>query len=348
MKKKHVIIPIFVPHKGCPHDCVFCNQKRISGQIEEETAEKMRSTIESHLSTAAHDAFIEIAFYGGSFTGIKREEQLNFLKIAKNYLRDGKVNSIRLSTRPDYINEEILGYLKEYNVDTIELGAQSFDKDVLDLSSRGHSPEDIITSSLLIKQYGFNLGIQTMIGLPGDSREKDMYTAEKTISLKPEIVRIYPTLVIRETYLEILYKNGEYVPLNLEEAVDICSELLELYNSNGINVIRVGLQPTDNISTDGDVIAGPFHPAFRQLVESRVALKKIEKLIVREKLHEENELVIKTGEKNISNIVGQKRGNINYIKNRFGFKNVVLNTDKDMNDEILIYKRESNCWLKCN
>jgi len=348
MKKKHVIIPIFVPHKGCPHDCVFCNQKRISGQVEEETEEKMRSTIESHLSTAARDAFIEIAFYGGSFTGIKREEQLSFLEIANNYLKDGKVNSIRLSTRPDYINEEILAYLKDYNVGTIELGAQSFDKDVLDLSSRGHSPEDIITSSVLIKQYGFNLGIQTMIGLPGDSREKDLYTAEKTISLKPEIVRIYPTLVIRETYLEKMYKSGEYVPLSLEEAVDICSELLELYNSNGINVIRIGLQPTDNISMDGDVIAGPFHPAFRQLVESRVVLKKIERLIVQEKLHDENELVIKTGEKNVSNIVGQKRGNIDYIKNKFGFKNVVLNIDKNMYDEILIHKRDGNCWLKCN
>jgi len=346
MKTKHVIIPIFVPHKGCPHDCIFCNQKRISGQIEEMTAEKIKSIVDSYLLTAPNGAFIEIAFYGGSFTGIRKEEQLSFLEVANNYLKDEKINSIRLSTRPDYINGEILEYLKEYNVGTIELGAQSFDKDVLDLSFRGHSPEDIITSSLLIKQYGFNLGIQTMIGLPGDSREKDLYTAEKTILLKPEIVRIYPTLVIRGTYLEKLYEKGEYVPLTLEAAVDICSELLEIYNSNGINVIRIGLQPTDNISPDGDVIAGPFHPAIRQLVESRVVLKKIEKSIIQEKLAGENELIIRTGEKNISYVVGQKRGNIDHIKNNFGIKRIVLNIDKNLDDEIFIYKSNGNCWVK--
>ncbi|HHW47120.1 MAG TPA: radical SAM protein [Clostridiaceae bacterium] len=346
MKKKHVIIPVFVPHKGCPHECIFCNQKRISGQIEEVTAEKISSTVESYLLKAPRGAFIEIAFYGGSFTGIKKEEQFSLLEVAYNYLKDGKVNSIRLSTRPDYINEEILEYLKEYNVGTIELGAQSFDEDVLYLSCRGHSADDIITSSLLIKQYGFNLGIQTMIGLPGDSREKDIYTAEKTIALKPEIVRIYPTLVIRGTYLEELYKKSEYVPLNLEEAVEICSELLEMYKSNGINVIRIGLQPTENISMDGDVIAGPFHPAFRQLVESRAILKKIENVIVREKFEGKNELIIRTGAKNVSYVVGQKRGNINHLRNSLGFKKVMLNVDKDLDDEIFIYKSDGNCWVE--
>lgn len=347
MKKKHVIIPIFVPHKGCPHDCVFCNQKKISGQEKEMTATIMRSTIEEYLPSIKHDSFIELAFYGGSFTGIKKEDQISYLEISREYLRRSQINAIRLSTRPDYINDEILNYLKEYGVTTIELGVQSFDEDVLKSSCRGHSIDDSIRSSEMIKKYDFNLGIQTMIGLPEDNKEKDIFTANKVISLKPDLVRIYPTLVIRDTFLETQYINGKYVPLSLDEAVDICSSLLEIYKSNNINVIRIGLQPSDNISMDGDIIAGPFHPAFRQLVEARLILNMIEKCINKEKLSGIKELRILASESRISDVIGQKKDSINYLKNKYKFKNIIVNTDKDIGEEIFIYKKSNNCWIKC-
>ena len=281
---KHVVIPIFIPHKGCPYDCIFCNQKNISGQKEDVTESSMRSVIESHLNTVANDALIEIAFFGGSFTGIDRDEQIKFLKIASEYIDNGPVSSIRISTRPDYINDDILSYLKFYKVSTIELGVQSLDNDVLEKSSRGHSVEDVLKSSRNIKENGFVLGIQTMIGLPGDDFEKAIETAKKVVKLAPQIVRIYPTLVIKDTYLEKNYKMGLYSPLSTENAVDLCARLLDIYESNSINVIRVGLQPTDSICDGGDVIAGPFHPAFRQLVDSKRALNAIEKIIVENKL----------------------------------------------------------------
>ncbi|WP_010252479.1 elongator complex protein 3 [Acetivibrio cellulolyticus] len=319
---KHVVIPVFIPHKGCPFDCIFCNQKNISGQKEEVTESSMRSVIESHLDTIGNDAFVEIAFFGGSFTGIAREEQIKFLEIANEYIDKGYVRSIRISTRPDYINEEILDYLKLYKVSTIELGVQSLDSEVLEKSTRGHSVDDVIKASKSIKENGFVLGIQTMIGLPGDDFEKAVKTAKKVVELAPQIVRIYPTLVIKETYLEKAYKIGQYAPLNLEDAVELCARLMDVYERNKINVIRVGLQPTDSICDGGDVVAGPFHPAFRQLVDSRRALNGIESIIVRNKLGDKKSLTILADKVDISNIIGQKKFNIKYLKEKYGYMEI--------------------------
>lgn len=319
---KHVVIPIFIPHKGCPFDCIFCNQKNISGQREEVTESSMRSVIEAHLNTVDSDTFVEIAFFGGSFTGIEREEQIRFLKIANEYIDRGDVRNIKISTRPDYINEDILSYLKFYKVTTIELGVQSLDNGVLEKCSRGHSVEDVLKASKIIKENGFVLGIQTMIGLPGDDFEKALNTANKVVELAPEIVRIYPTLVIKDTYLEKLYRMGLYIPLNIEDAVDLCAKLMDIYESNNINVIRVGLQPTDNICDGGDVLAGPFHPAFRQLVDSKRALNVIEGAIIKNKLEDKKSLIIHTAPSNVSNVVGQKKSNIKYLKDKYGYKEI--------------------------
>lgn len=322
MERKHVVIPVFVPHKGCPHDCIFCNQKKISGQLLEMTPEIMEKTISEHLSTIKQGSFIEIGFYGGSFTGIELEKQRELLEAAYKYIENGVVQEIRLSTRPDYINEEILRLLGKYGVRTIELGVQSLDSEVLLLSNRGHTAEDVYKSAKMIKEFGFRLGIQTMVGLPGDSREKDIATAEKVISISPEILRIYPALVIKGTYLETMMRQGNFVPLSLDETVDICSELLEMYENNGINVIRLGLQPTESINEGAEIAAGPFHPAFRQLVESRLALKRVEAEIVRCSLENEKQITILTGKSNISNIVGQRKCNIEFLKGKYGFRNV--------------------------
>lgn len=324
---KHVVIPIFIPHKGCPFDCIFCNQKNISGQREEVTESSMRSVIEAHLSTVDSDTFVEIAFFGGSFTGIEREEQIKFLKIANEYIDRGFVRSIKISTRPDYINEDILSYLKLYKVTTIELGVQSLDSSVLEKCSRGHSVEDVIKASKSIKENGFVLGIQTMIGLPGDDFEKALNTANKVVELAPKIVRIYPTLVIKDTYLEKAYRMGQYTPLNIDDAVDLCTKLMDIYENKNIDVIRVGLQPTDNICDGGDVLAGPFHPAFRQLVDSKRALNVIEGIIIKNKLADKKSLIILTTGKNVSNIVGQKKSNIRYLKNKYGYKEIKVHSE---------------------
>lgn len=231
---------------------------------------EVEKIIEEHLATFKPGAFVEVAFYGGSFTAIDLDIQSKLLEIPYRYKKAGKIDNIRLSTRPDAIDEVILDNLKKYSVDTIELGVQSLDDKVLYASGRGHTSEDVYRAAELIKRFGFNLGLQMMVGLPGDTLEKDLYTCKEFIKLRPSCVRVYPTLVIRDTFLEKLYLMEKYRPIILEEAIDICSLLLMLFNFNNIEVIRMGLQPTENIQMGKDVVAGPFHPAFRQLVESNI------------------------------------------------------------------------------
>lgn len=268
---RHYIIPIFVPHRGCPHDCVFCNQNHITGQTADINSTFVENEIEEYLKTIRkNDRFVEVSFFGGSFTGIPMDEQTELLKPAKKALDEGKIDAIRLSTRPDYIDEKILDNLKAYGASIIELGVQSMDERVLKMSNRGHGTEEVYKASSLIKEYGFSLGLQMMLGLPGDNREKDIYTAREFVKIGPEMVRIYPALVVKDTYMERMYNNGKYKPLSVDEAVDICRDLYLIFESAGINIIRIGLQPTENIQPGQDVVAGPFHPAIRELVESRI------------------------------------------------------------------------------
>jgi radical SAM enzyme (TIGR01210 family) len=271
--KREYVIPVFVPHLGCPNDCVFCNQKSISGQKKYITKEDAKKTIDYYLEHIKDkDSKKEIAFFGGSFTGIDVNVQEELLQVAYEYIRQGKVDSIRVSTRPDYINKEILKRLKKYKVKTIELGVQSSSDYILDKANRGHSFKDVEKASKLIRWYGFNLGHQMMVGLPESTRIDEINTAKALIKLKPKMVRIYPVLVIKGTKLEKEYEEGKYQPLSVVQAVEICKELVKMFADNKINVIRVGLQNTDEISDpdnkDSEVVAGPFHPAFRQLVET--------------------------------------------------------------------------------
>ena len=270
--KKQYIIPIFVPHLGCPNDCVFCNQKSISGQTKQVTKEDVKNIIEEHLKYIKKDSKVEVAFFGGSFTGIEEAKQEELLSTAYEYIKQKKVDSIRISTRPDYIDKKILKRLKKYKVKTIELGVQSANDYILKKAGRGHTFEDVVKASKLIRWYGFELGHQMMVGLPESTTVDEINTAKQLIKLKPKMVRIYPVLVIKNTKLEKDYNDGKYKPLTVTQAVEVCKELVKLFVKKHIEVIRIGLQPTDTITNpDNDkseVVAGPFHPAFRQLVES--------------------------------------------------------------------------------
>lgn len=329
---KHYIIPIFVPHLGCPHDCVFCNQKRITNVSTNVTAKDVEQTINEYLGYFRKDAFIEVAFYGGSFTAIDMDIQKELLEIPFKYKKEGIIDEIRLSTRPDAINKEILDILKAYTVDTIELGVQSMDENVLKKSARGHNIQDVYEAAQLIKKYQIKLGLQMMVGLPEDNLLKDLNTAKEFIRLNPDCVRIYPTLVIGDTYLETLYLDNEYKPLGISEAVDISTILLILFYLNDINVIRVGLQPTENIQLGKDVKAGPFHPAFRQLVESCIYKNILDYYFDNQDIDTKNRILkISVDNKNISNLAGQKSSNKKYLMKKFGFKNVEFH-HKDIED----------------
>ncbi|MGH4122326.1 MAG: elongator complex protein 3 [Clostridium sp.] len=271
MSNLHYIIPIFVPHEGCPHDCVFCNQNSITGTKSKVDAAYVEKTVNEYLKTINNDeAIIEVSFFGGTFTAIKTEKQVELLTVAKKFKDSNKIKFIRLSTRPDYIDDSVLRILKKYTVDIIELGVQSMDEEVLLKSGRGHTARDVERASKLIKQYGFILGHQIMIGLPGDNIKRDIDTAKGVIALKPDICRIYPALVIKDTPMEKMYENKTFRPYSLSEAVNISKLIYLMMMANKINVIRIGLQPTEEISEGNDLVAGPFHPAFRELVEGSI------------------------------------------------------------------------------
>lgn len=313
MMSRHYIIPIFISHVGCPHQCVFCNQDKIARTLEKEvTGDEVRATVEEYLKTINRkNSTIEISFFGGTFTAIDVNKQKELLKVAKEYKDKGYIQKIRMSTRPDAINKYILDYLKDYNVDIIELGVQSLNNEVLRLSGRGHSAEDVYLASRLIKEYGFTLGHQIMPGLPGDDFDKDIETARKSIEMKPDICRIYPSLVIKETPMEDMYNKGAYTPYTVEEAVCISKEIYKLYKEAKVNVIRIGLQPTDSITLGKDVIAGPFHPAFRELVEGSLICDKI-----LEKTESEDNILIEINSKDLSKLYANKKTYFNILKEK--------------------------------
>lgn len=316
--KKEYIIPVFVPHLGCPNACVFCNQNKISGEQKKVRAKDVKKTIEYYLNNFKEkENEVEVAFFGGSFTGIEKQLQEELLKAANEYIQKGVVHSIRISTRPDYINKEILKMLKKYNVKTIELGVQSANNYILEKAKRGHTFEDVKKASKLINRYGFALGHQMMVGLPESTALDEINTAKALIKLKPKIVRIYPVLVIKGTKLEEEYNDGNYEPLSVVQAVERSKEVAHLFNKKKIKVIRIGLQNTDEICEPGsktsEVVAGPYHPAFRQLVEAGmwydVIVTKIKKFNTKVK-----QVQIRANPEDINNIIGHKKENVKKLK----------------------------------
>ena len=329
---KHYIIPIFVPHLGCPNDCVFCNQKSISGQQKMITKEDIRNTIDFYLENIKDkEAKKEVAFFGGSFTGIDVEKQEEFLQTAYGYIKKGKIDSIRISTRPDYIDKTILKRLKKYKVKTIELGVQTANDYILKQCKRNHTFEDVKKASKLIRWYGFNLGHQMMVGLPDSTKIDEINTARELIKLKPKMVRIYPVLVIKNTRLEKDYLDGKYKPLTVIQAVETCKEIVPMFMKKGIEVIRIGLQNTDEITDPAikgsEVVAGPYHPAFRQLVESSLwydnIIEKMKELNVKVK-----KVKITVNPKDVNNVIGHKRENIDKLKDMYELDLIVKQDEK--------------------
>ena len=304
----------------------------------------MRNIIEEYLPTIDNDASVEVAFFGGSFTAIDEDIQNDLLEVAKEYVEKGLIQDIRMSTRPDCISEDILNRLKEYKVSIIELGVQSMDKNVLIDSVRGHDTEEVIKSAKLIKESGIKLGLQMMVGLPSDTEKKCIATARKFIELKPDCVRIYPTLVVKDTGLEVLLNKGEYKPFTLEQSIQIVKKLLALFYVNNINVIRVGLQATEDIQVGKAVVDGPHHPAFRELAESEMIKDYL--IYIAKKYNIEKDITVKTNKKNVSKIIGNKKSNSTYMKNELKINLKTKEEDIDINDlEIVL---DDNKSIKIN
>lgn len=319
-KEKQYTIPIFIPHKGCPNSCVFCNQKKISGQTKDVTVEDVDNIIKEYLNYYDKtDKKIEVAFFGGSFTGIDKKLQEAYLEVAYKYIESKHIDSIRISTRPDYINDEILKLLSKYRVETIELGVQSMDKDVLNASKRGHSDKDVIYASNLINKYNIRLGHQVMIGLPESNLQKEVYTIKECLKLKPKQLRIYPVYVIDESELYNMYEKNIYVPLTIKDAVKRCIAVIHECQKEDVSIIRLGLQSTDEITCNNSKIVGPISDNLAEYVIAGIIREKIDKILDEINI-EGKELIIHVLPKYISTTIGPKKINKIYFENKYNIK----------------------------
>ncbi len=308
MSGKHANIALFIPHNGCPHQCAFCNQRTISGAAAQPTVDDVQAAVHTALSSPHFDGSrAEIAFFGGSFTAIERGYMLELLEAAYEFVKSGDVAGIRISTRPDAIDEEILDILKQYGVTSIELGAQSMRDDVLQRNRRGHTAEDVVNASQLIRQYGFSLGLQMMTGLDGDDDEGAWFTAREIAALQPDTVRIYPTVVLEGTELAERMRTGEYVPPNYESAASLCAGLLAFFEDEGINVIKLGLHASDGV--EGQRVGGAYHPAFRELCEGILYYQIIRGRLM-ERYPDGGAFVVYVDKHDVSKASGQKKCNL--------------------------------------
>ena len=320
-KDNQYTIPIFIPHFGCKNECVFCNQRRITGIDTTVSKDDVDKIIQEHLSyfNKRYNKKIEIAFFGGSFTGIPVNKQIEFLEVAYKYVRSGKVDSIRISTRPDYISVPILNMLKKNGVKTIELGVQSMDDVVLNASKRGHLKKDVIRAAKLISMYDINLGIQIMVGLPKSTKEKEIYTIKEVLKLNPQNLRIYPVYVLQDSKLYNMYEDKKYTPLTIDVASDRVFEILKECRKTDVKIIRVGLQSTEEItSANGDII-GPVCDNFAEYPMSKLVLDKIEKYIDNENINKNgfNVLNVYVPNKYASIVVGPNKVNKKYLKEKY-------------------------------
>lgn len=314
MSARECVIPVFVPHYGCAHRCVFCDQRRISGSEGCATAETVREAIRTAAALPRSGAKRQLAFYGGSFTAIPAEKQEELFAAASEAIARGEIDALRLSTRPDAIDDTVLARLRRYGVEAIELGAQSMDEEVLVLSGRGHTAGDVERAAAAIKAAGFTLVLQMMTGLPGDSTEKDLETARRLIALRPDGVRIYPTVIVRGTELWELWQRGAYREHTVEDAVEVCARLLPLFEEAGIPVIRLGLNPTEELSS-GEAAGGAYHPALGELVKSRVMLGKMRALL--SDVPRGSRVVLGVEGRLLSQAIGQRRENLRRLEREF-------------------------------
>jgi histone acetyltransferase (RNA polymerase elongator complex component) len=264
-KIPYLIIPIFIPFGGCSHQCVFCDQPRMTGVSYLPSTKEVESTVERHLATWTKGGRKEVAFYGGSFSALSMDTQEDYLRSAHRFVNEGRIDAIRVSTRPDSINDDVIKLFKRYGVGAVELGVQSMVNRVLKASGRGHTGKDVVRAVRLLKEAGIKVGVQIMPGLPGDTAATIVNTARRVVLMRPNFVRVYPTLVIKDTPLHKMYQSGEYRAWTLDDMVSVCREVARIFARASISIIRMGVHPTPEL--EASVVAGPYHPSFRQLVE---------------------------------------------------------------------------------
>ncbi len=335
MTARNSIIPVFVPHLGCPNDCVFCNQRRISGHIEPATAQTVKNAIEEAAALTPKGTKRQLAFYGGSFTAIPEARQIELFEAAQPYLNDGTISSIRLSTRPDAIDAAVLKRLEKYGVEVVELGAQSMCDRVLSLSGRGHDSAAVEDASRLVKAAGFRLILQMMTGLPGDTDESCIETAKKIIALEPDGVRIYPTVIVRDTVLCDMWRAGTYKEHMVEDAVRVCAKIVPLFEAAGIPIIRMGLNPTEELS-GGDALGGAYHPALGELVHSRIMLQRARTLLAG--TEPDSRIVLEVNRSDVSKMVGQHRCNVKVLTQEFSLMELKIREANVKSGEIRIVR----------
>ncbi len=335
----HKNISIFIPHQGCPNMCSFCNQKKISGTENPPSVDEVYEICKNQFENMKDRNNTQIAFFGGSFTAIDYNYMVSLLETVQPFICKDGFDGIRISTRPDCIDNDILDLLEEYNVKAIELGCQSLDDEVLSMNDRGHSTYDVFNAVKLIRSYSFELGLQMMTGLYGSSYEKDIETAKTICSLKPDTVRIYPVVILKNTLLDELFSKGIYITQSMDYMIDLCSEIMMMFAKNNIKIIKCGLHSSETV--EEDMTGGYYHPAFRELCESRIFRKGLEKILTHS---EYTDFDIYVSSKNISRAIGQKRCNILWFE-KLGI-NISVKQDISMKSDdfsFRIVRREQKC-----
>lgn len=322
-----LILPIFLPHLGCRQHCLFCNQKATAHEIPPPQAVgKFIETSLGHFSTHPEERERQVAFYGGSFTAMSEKDQISYLKAVQPFLSSGILNSIRLSTRPDALSEGTLTILKKYGVKTVEVGVQSMADEVLVLSKRGHTAEDSVTAIFRLQHWGFEVGVHFMIGLQGDTCDHFLCSVDRIIDLRPDFVRIHPTLVLKGALLEELWRDGKYTPLSLDEAIQWLKIGMLKIEKASLSLARIGLQPSKEL--EEHLLAGPFHPALHQLVDSAIFYDMAEGLL--QKHPEGSKPVFICHPKNLSGLKGQKNENLLKLKSRFKLDQISIFCREDI------------------
>ena len=342
---KPLIIPVFIPHRGCPHQCIFCDQRAITASRSKlPSPEDLHSRVQQYIDySRARPSSIQLAFFGGNFLGLAPEVVHNLLLAADKLVRQGKIDGIRFSTRPDTIDDQRLGWLDRYNVTAVELGVQSMVDSVLGMSGRGHTTADTASAVALLKRNGYAVGLQMMVGLPGDNEKHTCQTGRRVAGLEPDFVRIYPTIVLKNSILADWYLSGRYQPPSLTDSIAIVKRLLLFFRENSIPVIRIGLQASECFEHDGSIVAGPYHPAFGHLVHSAIFLD-MARLLIQEQNITGDSITLRVHPNNISRIRGEKNQNIKTLKNDFRLKAINVKTEARLGLDGLTRDGSAKIW----
>ena len=334
------IVPVFLPNIGCPHKCVFCNQSALTGVKQKiPSPEEIGLHINRFLNYKGRNRNpVQISFFGGNFLGLKIDLIKSLLREATKFVVKGRADSIRFSTRPDTIDSERLDILKEFPVATVEIGVQSMDDKVLCSSGRGHTSSDTEKAVSILKKRNYEIGLQMMIGLPGDNRARSLYSAKRIAALSPDFVRIYPALVLKNTILARWYKEGRYTSLPLEQCITLVKDIYLIFRKKKIQVIRMGIQTSEHVESETTILAGPYHPAFGHLVHSEIFLDMASSLIEAEEIGYCDSVGIKVHPQSVSKMRGIKNFNIKPLKKRFNIKSVKIIPDRSLaEDEIMVH-----------